>query len=159
MNGNHAVFAFYLSPSYVMESPFMRELMLILLSSIKLIGGYPIPEELPVVHFVPHGVLEEKACHKPCPVLGWFSLDNQIYLDDQLDLKGSVQARSILLHELVHYVQQVSGKFDGMRTCEGWVQREKEAYTIQNRWLFEQGTATMNFMLLHLDACHVIERK
>jgi hypothetical protein len=132
----------------------MNELILILLSSIKLLSGYPIPEQLPIVHLVPHAVLEEKACHKPCQILGWFSLEtNEIYLDDTLDLKGSVLARSVLLHELVHYVQQVSGKFDGKSDCESWTLREKEAYAIQNRWLYEQGSITLNLMMLNLGAC------
>lgn len=139
-----------------MESSFLRELMLILLSAIKLLSSYPIPEQLPVVHIVPHAVLEEKICHKPCssPVLGWFSRhNNQIYLDNHLDLKGSIYARSILLHELVHYVQELSGRFASMRECESWVLREREAYTIQNRWLFEQGSPTMSLVLLNVDIC------
>jgi hypothetical protein len=131
----------------------LKDLMLLLLTSIKFIAGYPIPEQLPTMHFVPHSILEEKACHKPCEILGWLSTDNEIYLDEKLDLKGSIQARSVLLHELVHYNQKLTGRFDNLTPCERWIKQEREAYTIQNHWLFEQGAPTLSLRLLNLETC------
>ena len=46
-----------------------------------------------------------------CPVLAMYLHGNTIFLDDRLDVHGNDYHTSILLHELVHYVQQQSGRF------------------------------------------------
>ena len=37
-------------------------------------------------------------------------------------------SRSILLHELVHHVQGITGRFDSLPDCDAWYAREFEAY-------------------------------
>jgi hypothetical protein len=50
--------------------------------------------------------------------------------------------RSILLHELVHHLQAVSGRFDlGSNGCTRRNAAEQEAYGIQNRYLMEMNDA------------------
>lgn len=62
---------------------------------------------------------------------------NTIFLDDRLDVPGNDYHTSILLHELVHYVQQQSGRFrEG--DCHSWVNDEQEAFRIQTAWLRER---------------------
>ena len=42
----------------------------------------------------------------------------------------------MLLHELVHHVQRVSGKFQAIPSeCDRWYAAEREAYEIQNTYL------------------------
>ena len=49
-------------------------------------------------------------------------------------------ARSVVLHELVHHLQHVTGKFDMVAdTCDRWYSKEREAYVIQNAYLQQQG--------------------
>jgi hypothetical protein len=52
-----------------------------------------------------------------------------------LQPESNVFARSVLLHELVHYVQDVSNELAAVRPCERWYRREQEAYAIQKRFL------------------------
>ncbi len=131
----------------------MPELLLALFSWIKLLGGYPVPAHVPTVNRVTHAYIETQACTKPCPAVAWFPPGDQIYLDDRLRPEEEVRARGILLHELVHYVQQVSGKFDGLDPCEAAIAREREAYAIQNRWLATQGVWPGQATPLHLAPC------
>ena len=109
-----------------------------LLTAIQAIAGYPMPAELPEIAFVPHSYLEERVCQRPCDVQGWFPPGTTIYLDDKLDPQNDLWARSILLHELVHYAQQEEGAFLGKLNCDIWKEREREAYDVQIRWLASQ---------------------
>ncbi len=47
----------------------------------------------------------------------------------------NVFARSVLLHELVHFVQDINRELASVRDCERWYRREQEAYAIQKRFL------------------------
>lgn len=80
------------------------------------------------------------ACDRPCKVYGWFAGGRTIFLDDRLDPVKDTLAAGILVHELVHFLQQESGKFTNPRSCENWLKREQEAYQIQGRWLRRQST-------------------
>jgi hypothetical protein len=62
-------------------------------------------------------------------------VSGRVILDSRLwDAQDATQ-RSILVHELVHYVQ--SRMRSGSWGCSA--QKEVEAYTLQNKWLEEQG--------------------
>lgn len=93
--------------------------------------GAPVPPE---VVPVARPVLEQRVCGKPCPVYALFDPDQGILVDDRLDLPGNPAAQSVLLHELVHYLQwRATGRT--ALTCDEWLAREREAYRIQFRWL------------------------
>jgi len=118
----------------------LRQLVADLIVAASALSGYPAPADSPNVVLVPHEVLEEKACGQPCRVYGWSPPGATIYLDSRLDLDGNLFARSILVHELTHFLQQESGKYSTHRSCSEWVEREREAYLVQFRWLArEQG--------------------
>lgn len=92
----------------------------------------------PRIVVVEPAVLQQKACGGPCKVIAWFGPDAKIYLDRRIDPENNIMARSILLHELVHHFQyRLTGHMaDG---CDQWLARERQAYEVQARWLFEQG--------------------
>ncbi len=107
---------------------------------------YPYPA-LPKVAFVLAEELSEKVCRGECLVRGWFPAGNVIYLDNSLRVLTSLEHRSILLHELVHYFQyasrmapEVPGEptASTVAACEAWLSREAEAYAIQYAWLAEE---------------------
>ena len=83
-------------------------------------------------------MLEREACGGPCAIYGWFPGGRTIYLDQRLDPVKYPGDRSILVHELVHYLQQESGAYEGRMDCQAWTGRESEAFDIQIRWLIEQ---------------------
>jgi hypothetical protein len=113
-----------------------------LLAAIHAIAGYPIPADPPAVRLVPLAEMQALVCRGPCQVRGFYTREQGVVLNDALDLAHDVTARSVLLHELVHHLQQVSGKFEKWpNRCERWFAREWEAYEIQNAYLREQGKA------------------
>ncbi|MDJ0943002.1 MAG: hypothetical protein QNJ30_06040 [Kiloniellales bacterium] len=116
----------------------VEALVLQLLTAINAIAGLPLPERPPEVVFVSQSYLESQACDRPCEIRGWFPPGRVVYLDDRLDPQNDTWERSILVHELVHYLQQEEGTFTEDGTCETWMKREAEAYEIQYRWLVAQ---------------------
>lgn len=121
-----------------MEGGALGQLAAKLLAAVAGLTDYAVPAEPPIVALVPHARLEQMACGEPCRVYGWFPPGETIYLDQKLDLRHDPGAQSILLHELVHYVQQKSGTFPAEGDCESWLAREWEAYDVQLRWLAKQ---------------------
>lgn len=114
----------------------LAALMAELFLSIHDIGGYPVPEVYPEVHQVSRAELQQRFCKGPCGVKAFYAPDEGVFIDEALDISRDVHARSILLHELVHHVQAVSGRFDAMTdACARSNQAEAEAYRIQNFYL------------------------
>ncbi len=104
--------------------------------SIHRIGGYPVPEEHPLVHQISRSELQERFCSKPCRVKAVYVRSEGVFIDAELDVQHDVHARSILLHELVHHVQAESGRFDAMSDlCERYNRAEADAYRLQNQYL------------------------
>ncbi len=125
-----------------MDAAVLAKLVAELLVAIHLLAGFDLPSEPPEVVFVPHGLLQEKACSGPCEVYGWFPPGRTIYLDDRLDPVRDIAARGILVHELVHYLQQEAGTFRASGGCRTWLERERQAYDIQIRWHATQASVT-----------------
>jgi hypothetical protein len=129
----------------------MDELIAVMMSWAVTLSGYPAPAMLPQVRMVPHAVLMAQACGgQPCNVLGWFPPGEMIYLDDRLDLEGNLVADSILVHEMVHYLQQQAREREvrqepmmqtAMRhpTCTSNVDAERQAYQAQREYLVRYG--------------------
>ncbi len=116
----------------------LAQLVAKLLVSIQLLAGFDLPAEPPKVVFVPQEQLQEAACDGPCDVYGWFPPGRVIYLNVRLDPLRDIVARGILVHELVHYLQQESGIFQASGGCRAWLERERQAYDIQIRWHAQQ---------------------
>ena len=76
-----------------------------------------------------------------------------IYLDDSLKPEANLFDRSILLHELVHYVQDMSGERADVKPCLRWYQREQEAYAIQKVFLGMTGSPTRVGYSAHKSTC------
>lgn len=94
----------------------------------------------PQVNMVSINELQTIACDgAECPVKAFYDLeDKTIFLSSQLDLDFSLD-RSILLHELVHYVQDINGKWEeGEDECRAGMQRELYAFRVQEKYLLSQ---------------------
>ena len=70
-----------------------------------------------------------------CAIKAWYKPGEGIFLDESLQPETNTFDRSILLHELVHYFQDSSGYYRDASPCDRWLQRELDAYDVQNRYL------------------------
>lgn len=121
-----------------MDAALVQALVVKLLLAAQGLSGYAAPGAPPSVAFLPQGELAQRACDGPCAVYGWFPPGRTIYLDDRLDPLSDLRARGILLHELVHFLQQENGAFGGPQSCRTWLDKEHEAFDVERRWLMEQ---------------------
>jgi hypothetical protein len=109
----------------------------VLLSWASHLSGYPAAEAPPAVQFEPHSFFVEQACGgRDCRVVGWYNDENVIYLDEKHRDDDSTFAASLVVHELVHFLQHQSGHYDSL-SCEDSLAREREAYRVQNRYIIE----------------------
>ena len=109
-------------------------LILYIQAELGIIGIIPPPE----VTFVPQEQLKTlTSCTGGCRNLhGWFSYThNAIYMGLDNDVYGNLYDRSVLLHELVHYIQHHQEKPRLDNECETWKAREIQAYGVQYKWL------------------------
>jgi hypothetical protein len=83
---------------------------------------------------------DQSACHgskSRCHRIAWYNGGHTIYLRDDID-SSSLEGTAILLHEVVHYVQEKSEKFLEENQCNRF-KREREAYDLQKTYLIENG--------------------
>lgn len=57
----------------------------------------------------------------------------QYFCDDRLQQQTDMMTRSMLVHEMVHYLQDLSGRYDNS-SCDDHARREREAYAIQREY-------------------------
>ncbi len=129
------------------------ELMPALVSALDQISKYHRLVAVPEILRVPHDRIEAIVCNARCAALAAYRPGEGIYLDDTLKPETDLFARSILLHELVHYAQDMNGEHGDMRPCMRWYQREQEAYAIQKIFLFMTGSATRVGYSAHKSTC------
>ena len=109
------------------------------------LSDYGDPERLPTLHFKPHSFFVERVCGgRECNAVGWYNDELTIYIDERYQHNNSSFVASLIVHELVHYLQHLSGHFDSL-SCEDSVLREREAYYIQNEYLVQ---ASASFALI-----------
>jgi hypothetical protein len=110
-----------------------------LLIAVQSLTAYGAPDRPPSLEFVPGSFLQQQACERACAVYGWFPPGKTIYLDERLDPANDMRARGILVHELVHYLQQENQAFSEEAPCERWLARERQAFNVQYQWLVQEG--------------------
>jgi hypothetical protein len=120
-----------------------HELLPVVFSTIRKLSRYEPPPEYPELIYLSTQELNRLACKDTCSVLGHYAGGRQIYLDDRLKPLKNLFDRSVLLHEVVHYLQGLEGSHyvdpadtgDDAQKCRLWYQREREAYAIQEAYL------------------------
>jgi hypothetical protein len=112
------------------------DLLAVLLSWASSLSGYPYPDTRPAIEYRDHAFFEQHACAeaKNCRAAAWYDNAGTIYLDDHLADLGDPIVRGVIVHELVHYLQDLSGEFKAA-TCQDNVRREQHAYAVQRTYL------------------------
>lgn len=113
----------------------MPDLVDSLLDTIAKLSNYRKPNVTPRVSKVSRAEIERTLCSGPCSVKGWHVPGEGIFLDDSLTPETDLVHRSILLHELVHFLQDINAEGASMDECDRWLHREREAYRLQNQYL------------------------
>jgi hypothetical protein len=93
--------------------------------------------ELPAISMVSQDEINRVVCKKPCAVRAAYIPDRGVLLADNLDPLNVPLDRSILVHELVHYLQEINNRYSDLTPCKRWFQREHEAYAVQNQYLYK----------------------
>ena len=112
------------------------ELLLILLSWASHLSSYTYPEVPPDYEFKSRSFFVNNACqgNARCNAGAWYNDNGTIYIDDRLQNWEDPMVRSVIVHELVHYLQDLSGKYT-KSGCEEHLRREREAYAIQRMYI------------------------
>jgi hypothetical protein len=106
-----------------------------LLSWAVYLSGYPMPSQPPGIAFVTHSFLVERVCAgRECNAVGWYNDERVLYIDERYRDAEDSFALSLVVHELTHYLQHLSGRYDS-HSCVDSLTREREAYTVQNNFL------------------------
>ncbi len=122
-----------------MDKSWLADLVIQLYAAVQVITGYPAPETLPEVRQLPHTEIERMVCLGPCQIRAFYHPEFGVVVDESFNLKSNLYHQSILLHELVHHAQHVTGRFDNLRSaCHARSASEGEAYEVQNRYLAQQ---------------------
>lgn len=121
-----------------MDSLSLASLAMQLLASVHSFSGFDMPGYIPDIHQAPLAEVRQRFCNGTCAVQAYYRPEEGIYIDEAFDLEKDQFARSVLLHELVHHMQRVSGTFQRIPSeCDRWYAAERQAYEIQNRYLEE----------------------
>ena len=113
------------------------------------LSGLSQPAELPLVVRVPHAFFVEHACGgRPCRVYGWYAGGREVYVDQSLDPQDSLLAASVVVHEMVHYLQGTA-RNDGLPargvafgeapSCTEAIDMERAAYGVQREFIHRHG--------------------
>lgn len=109
----------------------LQGLLPILLSWAVHISGYPMPEQPPELEFKRHSFFVEQVCGgRECAAMGWYNDKGIVYIDNALRDADGALATSVLVHELTHHLQHLSGKFADS-SCQDSLLREREARRVQ----------------------------
>ena len=74
-------------------------------------------------------------------------------------LRDNLFASSILLHEMAHFLQQESGRYDKKYTCEKAMELEREAYGAQGEYLTRYGVYRLVYVESYARAEEAIARE
>ena len=119
----------------------LPELVESLLGLIPALTQYHHPDSQPPVTRVTRAQIEDTMCGgAACAMRAWYLPEHGIYLEDNLHPETDLFDRSVLLHELVHYLQELHGEGAELDACNRWYQREVQAYALQNRYLALAGS-------------------
>jgi hypothetical protein len=132
----------------------MNELFAVLMSWAVTLSGYPPPAHMPEVVIVPHELLVKAACSgRECKVLGWFPPGQKIFLDERLLPLDDTYSSSVVIHEMVHYLQQESGRWPRPYSCADTIQMEHEAYAAQQEFMVRYGDYRPIGISMHAAGC------
>ncbi|MBC6444974.1 MAG: hypothetical protein GDA50_06000 [Alphaproteobacteria bacterium GM202ARS2] len=115
----------------------VKMVMMTLMVWISHHSGYEVPTHMPRVFFIDQKQISEELCGGPCPVRAFYRRGEGIFLEKGFSREMGLCEVSILLHELVHVMQDVRQppRYMSGEGIREWVHREEEAHRLQQMYL------------------------
>jgi len=127
------------------------ELIAYLLTWAVFYTDYPAPDVQPVIEYKPHSYFVREMCdfvdnlEKPCNVRAMYNddIDGVLFLDEGFEGQQNAYVKGIVVHEMVHYLQDLSGDWKNIRKwqrdirCQEKAYRQREAYMVQDKYMFD----------------------
>ena len=119
----------------------INELIVALLFWITSHTDYKNPIEYPVIEFIEQKELSELACKTDCEILAYTPIEPKykIFLSNTLDPLNDVCHRAILMHEIIHVLQEEQGVFSDYELRTKKHMREMDALVNHNIFLSQYG--------------------
>lgn len=130
-----------------------KELLATLMSWASTLSGYPAPEAPPEIVWRSHAFFVEHVCDgRECRAVGWYNDEDVIYIDERFRDQQGPEVSSLYVHELVHYLQHHSGRYDA-HSCTDASAREREALAVQNEYLLRLSASVARFWTVDQVSC------
>ena len=119
----------------------LNELILALLLWITSNTDYKDPKQIPKLEFLEQRELSELACGRKCEIMAYtpYSPKYLIYMSKELDPMNDVCHRGILMHEIIHVLQEEQGFFKNYDLKTKKHLREMNALVNHNIYLSQFG--------------------
>ena len=119
----------------------INELIVALLLWITSHTEYKNPIKYPAVEFIEQKKLSQLACKMDCEILAYTPIEPKykIFLSNKLDPLNDVCHRGILMHEIIHVLQEEQGVFSDYELRTKKHMREMDALVNHNIFLSQYG--------------------
>lgn len=124
----------------------MNALCMHLLAAAAFFAEYEPPDYCPRIELLPAAEIRHYICPGAnCATVGLYIYGQERLLIDDNSKLDDVSTRSVILHELVHFLQDRAGETRD-RSCHATLLRERVAFWAQEQYLRENG---IDATLLH----------
>ena len=119
----------------------INELIVALLLWITSHTDYKNPIKYPSIEFIEQKELSQLACKMDCEILAYTPIEPKykIFLSNTLDPLNDVCHRAILMHEIIHVLQEEQGVFSDYESRTKKHMREMDALVNHNIFLSQYG--------------------
>ena len=119
----------------------INELIVALLLWITSHTDYKNPIKYPSIEFIEQKELSQLACKMDCEILAYTPIEPKykIFLSNKLDPLNDVCHRGILMHEIIHVLQEEQGVFSDYELRTKKHMREMDALVNHNIFLSQYG--------------------
>jgi len=136
------------------EDATTTDLQATLLSWAVVLSGHPPPKHPPRLQRKGHEFFVLNACAgSECQVWGWFPPGDTVYIDERLDPQTNLLAASIVVHEMVHFLQYQTAHGTTEFSCANSLALEREAYAVQREFILHYGVYQPVGVSMHNVGC------